>query len=175
MTEPTSGAPERTKDTRVMVEDPRLAFIYGEALRALQVQLGFLESLHARGGTLIFAVSFASSLLGSQALKDGLGMWDWLALTLLALIGLLAVVILWPDYSIHFRFDVEKLLRHYTDGSKPVSMSEMHRALALELKFYMESNGRVIRRTRVALQLGFILLLLEIIAWLLSIAGFGAG
>jgi len=171
MNEPTSGAPERAKDTRVMAEDPRLAFIYGEALRSLQVQLGFLESLHARGGTLIFAVSFASSLLGGQALKDGLGVWDWLARTLLALIGLLAVVILWPDYSIHFRFDVEELLRRYTDGHQPVSPSEMHRALALELKTYMEINGLVIRRTRVTLRLAFILLLLEIIAWLLSIAG----
>jgi hypothetical protein len=171
MNEPTSGAPERAKDTRVMAEDPRLAFIYGEALRSLQVQLGFLESLHARGGTLIFAVSFASSLLGGQALKDGLGVWDWLALTLLALIGLLAVVILWPDYSIHFRFDVEELFMRYTDGPQPITMSEIHRALALELKTYMEINGRVIRRTRVTLRLAFILLLLEIIAWLLSIAG----
>src|SRR5215813_15032473 len=171
MNEPTSGAPERARDTRLMVEDPRLAFIYGEALRSLQVQLGILESLHARGGTLIFAVSFASSLLGGQALKDGLGVWDWLALTLLAMIGLLAVVILWPDYSIHFRFDVEELIRRYADGPQHVSMSEMHRALALELKTYMDINGRVIRRTRVTLRLAFILLLLEIIAWLLSIAG----
>ena len=175
MTESTGYAPEKINNIRVMAEDPRLAFIYGEALRSLQVQLGILESLHARGGTLIFAVSFASSLLGGQALKDGLGVWDWLALTLLAMIGLLAVVILWPDYSIHFRFDVEKLLRLYTDGPQPVCMSEMHRALALELRTYMEINGRVIRRARVALRLAFILLLLEIMAWLLSIASSRAG
>jgi len=34
----------------------------------------------------------------------------------------------------------------------------------------MQSNGRLIRRMREALQLAFILLLLEIVAWLLSIA-----
>jgi hypothetical protein len=171
MIKPTGGAQESTNDNRMMAEDPRLAFIYAEALRSLQIQLGYLESLHARGGTLIFAASFASSLLGGQALSDGLGAWDWLALSLLGGIGLLAVVILWPYYNVHFRFDVEELLRQYVDGPRPVSMSEMHRDLALQLKSYMESNGRLIRRTREALQLAFMLLLLEIVAWLLSIAG----
>jgi hypothetical protein len=171
MTEPTSDAQERANDNRMMAEDSRLAFIYGEALRSLQVQLGYLESLHTRGGTLIFAASFASSLLGGQALSDGLGAWDWLALTLLVGIGLLAVVILWPYYNVNFRFDVQELLRHYIDGPQPVSLAEMQRDLALQLKVYMESNGRLIRWTREALQLAFILLLLEIVAWLLSIAG----
>jgi hypothetical protein len=157
-------------DNRV-IEDPRLAFIYAEALRSLQVQLAHLESLHARGATLIFAASFASSLLGGQALSDGLGAWDWLALSLLVGIGVLAVVILWPYYNVHFRFDVEELLRKYVDGPRPGSVAEMHRDLALQLKSYMESNGRLIRRTREALQLAFILLVLEIVAWLLSIAG----
>jgi hypothetical protein len=157
-------------DNRV-IEDPRLAFIYAEALRSLQVQLAHLESLHARGATLIFAASFASSLLGGQALSDGLGAWDWLALGLLVGIGVLAVVILWPYYNVHFRFDVEELLRKYVDGPRPGSVAEMHRDLALQLKSYMESNGRLIRRTREALQLAFILLVLEIVAWLLSIAG----
>jgi hypothetical protein len=155
----------------MMAEDPRLAFIYGEALRALLVELGYLESLHARGGTLIFAASFASSLLGGQALSDGLGIWDWLALTLLIGIGLLVVVILWPYYDLHFRFDIEELLAQYIDGPQPVSMSEMHQELALRLKSYMVRNGRLIRRTREALQVAFILLLLEIMAWFVSIAG----
>jgi hypothetical protein len=171
MPKPTEATLERTYDNRLMAEDPRLAFIYGEALRALQVQLAYLESLHSRGGTLIFAASFASSLLGGQALSDGLGTWDWLALALLVGIGLLAVVILWPYNVVHFRFDVEELLRQYIDGPGPVSMSEMHRDLALRLKSYMESNGRLTWWTSVALQLAFILLLLEIAAWLFSIAG----
>jgi hypothetical protein len=169
-----ASSPEDVTDPpsdNTVIEDPRLAFIYAEALRSLQVQLAHLESLHARGATLIFAASFASSLLGGQALSDGLGAWDWLALSLLVGIGVLAVVILWPYYNVHFRFDVEELLRKYVDGPRPGSVAEMHRDLALQLKSYMESNGRLIRRTREALQLAFILLVLEIVAWLLSIAG----
>jgi hypothetical protein len=153
------------------MEDPRLAFIYNEALRALQVQLAHFESLHARGATLIFAASFASSLLGGQAMANGLGAWDWLALGLLVGIGSLAVVILWPYYNIHFWFDVEELLSKYVDSARPASVSDMQRDLALQLKSYMESNGRLIRRTRVSLQVAFVSLLLEIVAWLLSIAG----
>jgi hypothetical protein len=165
-----TGPPGNANETRMM-DDPRLAFIYAEALRSLQVQLAHLESLHARGGTLIFAASFASSLLGGQALSNGLGAWDWLALSLLVGIGLLAVVILWPYYNVQFRFDVAELLGKYVDGPRAVSVSEMHRDLALQLRSYMESNGRLIRRTREALQVAFILLLLEIVAWLLSIGG----
>ena len=54
-------------------DDPRLAFVYQEALRGLLQQQAAVESLHNRTGTLVFASSFASSLLGSRALADGLG------------------------------------------------------------------------------------------------------
>jgi hypothetical protein len=49
-------------------EDPRIAFIYQEALRGLLQQQSAVESLHNRAATLVFAASFASSLLGSRAL-----------------------------------------------------------------------------------------------------------
>ena len=77
-------------------DDARAAFVYQEALRGLQVQQSGLQSLQARAATLIFAASFASSLLGSQALADGLNAWDWTALGLLFAIGALAVLVLWP-------------------------------------------------------------------------------
>jgi len=49
------------------MEDPdasRPALVYQEALRGLLQQQAAVESLHARAATLIFAASFASSLLG---------------------------------------------------------------------------------------------------------------
>lgn len=85
--------------------DPRLAFVYAEAVRGLQHQQGVVESLNTRAGNLIFATAFASSLLGGRALLDGVGPWDWLALTLLFLIGLLVAVMVWPYYNYTFRFD----------------------------------------------------------------------
>jgi hypothetical protein len=152
------------------VDDPRSAFVYQEALRGLLQQQAAVQSLQARAATLIFAASFASSLLGSQALADGVGAWDWIALGFLFAIGTLAVLLLWPYYNLTFRFDPEHLLARYVDVAEPMSMSAIHRELALQIKSDWQQNGRIVRRLREALQLALILLLCEIVAWFVSIA-----
>jgi hypothetical protein len=129
-----------------------------------------VESLHARAATLIFAASFVSSLLGARALEDGVGAWDWTALGLLVAIGGLAVLMLWPYDNLTFRFDPEELLARYVDVPEPVSMTEMHRELALRMKADGVRNGRIVRRLREAMQVALILLLAEIVVWLVSIA-----
>jgi hypothetical protein len=151
-------------------DDTRAAFVYQEAVRGLLQQLGAIESIHARAATLIFAASFASSLLGSRALEDGVGAWDWSALALLVAIGALAVYLLWPFYDLTFRLDPEALIARYLDVPEPASMAVMHRELALQVEADRRRNGGLVRRLRVALQLALILLLLEIVAWLFSIA-----
>jgi hypothetical protein len=151
-------------------EDTRSAFVYQEALRGLLQQQAAVESLHARAATLIFAASFASSLLGARALEDGVGGWDWTALGLLVAIGGLAALMLWPYYNLTFRFDPEELLARYVDLAVPVPLAEMHRELALQIKADWVKNGRIVRRLREALQFALILLLAEIVAWLVSIS-----
>jgi hypothetical protein len=151
-------------------EDARAAFVYQEALRGLLQQLAAIESLHARAATLIFAASFASSLLGGQALADGVDTWDWIALGLLVAIGGLAVFLLWPYYNLWFRFDPEELIARYVDVAEPVPMAAMHLELARQIKADGQRNGRIVRRLREAMQVALILLLLEIVAWLFSIA-----
>ena len=153
------------------MEDPRLAFVYQEALRGLTQQQAVIESLLNRAGILIFAVSFANSLLGARALDDGVGGWDWVALASLLGVGGLAVVALWPYYNFWFRFDPRELIDRYIDGEPSGSMAAMHRELALRIESDMERNGRLIRRIRVACQVALVLLLVNLVAWLLSIAG----
>ena len=152
-------------------DDPRLAFVYQEAVRGLLHQQNVVESLNSRAGNLIFATAFATSLLGTRALADGLGFWDWIAVALLFVVGSLVAFMVWPYYNYTFRFDPEDLLAQYVDGDARASMSTMYRALALRIKADMIANWRIIQRIRVALQLGLILLHLEILAWLLSIGG----
>jgi hypothetical protein len=149
-------------------EDPRLAFVYQEAIQGLEQQQAGLESLHNRAATLVFAASFASSLLGSRALANGLGAWDWTAVALLLAIGVLTVILLWPYYNLTFRFDPEDLLENYVDN--PVSMGEMHRALALRAKADWRSNGQIVHRLRQTFQVALVLLVFEILAWMFSIA-----
>ncbi len=154
-----------------MEDDPRLAFVYQEALRGLLQQQAAVESLHNRAGTLIFAASFASSLLGSRALTTGVPAWNWIAIGRLFGIGVLSVLMLWPYYNLSFRFDASELLDRYVDAAQPASMSEIHRSLALRIKADWARNGRIVRRMREAFQLALILLLLQILAWFFSIAG----
>jgi hypothetical protein len=152
-------------------DDPRLEFVYQEALRGLLQQQAAVESMHNRAATLIFAAAFASSLLGGRALADGLnGGWEWLGVVLLLGIGILAVVVLWPYYNLSFRFDAQELLDSYVDTESPATMAEMHRALALRIKVDWQANGRLVRRMREAFQVALVLLLLDLLAWLLAIA-----
>jgi len=152
-------------------EDPRLAFVYQEALRGLLQQQSAVESLHNRAATLVFAASFASSLLGSRALADGVGGWDWLAISLLLGIGALTVALLWPYYNLTFRFDPQDLLDTYVDSDEPVLMDDMHRRLAVRIKADWQRNGQIVHRLRELFQIALIILLAEIMAWMLSIAG----
>jgi hypothetical protein len=150
-------------------DDSRLAFVYQEAVRGLVQQQQLVESFNSRAGNLIFATAFATSLLGGQALADGLGVWDWIGVALLLAIGALLCFMLWPYYNYTFRFDPEELIERYVDNPADVSLSTMHRTLALTIKSDMIGNWRIISRLRLALQLSLVLLLLEIIAWVVSI------
>jgi hypothetical protein len=157
----------------VAADDPRLAFIYHEALRGLTQQQAVIESLLNRAGILIFALSFANSLLGVRALADGIGVWDWVALGSLLGVGGLAVVMLWPYYNFWFRFDPRDLIERYVDRQPPASMADMHRELALRIEADMGRNGRLLLRMRVSCQIALVLLLVNLIMWLLSIAAAG--
>jgi hypothetical protein len=152
-------------------EDPRLAFVYQEAVRGITHQQGLVESMNLRAGNLIFATAFANSLLGGKALSDGLGIWDWLAMALLFTICALAAFMLWPYRKYNFRFDPEELLTTYVDAEPGSTLAEMHRRLALRIQTDMADNWRVIQRLRVAMQVGLVLLPLNILAWFLAVAG----
>ncbi|MDX8501737.1 hypothetical protein RFM99_25395 [Mesorhizobium sp. VK4C] len=166
-----AGETDRTVASDLADDDPRLAFIYQEAVRGLTHQQTVVENMNTRAGSLIFATAFANSLLGGAALSNGLGLWDWTAVALLFGIGGLIVFMLWPYHQYAFRFDPEELLNQYVDGDRLASMSAMHRALALRIKADMAGNWRIIQRLRMALQIALLFLLLDILAWLLAIAG----
>lgn len=166
MTTPSSTAPH--EPTSALAVDQRLELVYQEAVRGLVHQQGVVESMNSRAASLIFASSFASSLLGSNALADGVAGWDWLAMALLVALGGLIAFLLWPYHSYRFRFDPEQLLVRYVDSG--ATMPTMHRELALQIKHDLAANWRVIQRLRIALQLSLVLLFCEILAWLLAIA-----
>jgi len=150
--------------------DARLAFIYDEALRGLKQQQSLVENMNSRAGNLIFAAAFVSSMFANQALPNGIGFWDGLAIMLLFGLGVLIVFMLWPVHKYNFRFDPGELLNTYVDRDAPASLAEMHRQLALRIEADRASNWKVIQRLRVALQIALVLFLFEILAWVFAIA-----
>ena len=149
--------------------DARLALIFQEAVRGLSHQQSVVESINTRAGHLIFATAFVSSLLGSRALADGMGIWEWTALILLLAIGALVVFVIWPYHNYTFRFDPEQLLAEYGDDQPALTLQAMHRALSIRIKEDMAANWRTIQRLRIGLQLALVLFILHILAWLFAV------
>jgi hypothetical protein len=148
----------------------RMAFIYNEAVRGLTQQQALVENLNSRAGTLVFATSFATSLLGAQSLSNGVDAFDWVALAVFFAIAVLVVFLVWPYQHYRFRFDPNDLLRRFVDSEQPTSFSAMHRELAVQAELDRAKNWRTIQRLLVGLQAALLLLLVEIAAWLIAIA-----
>ena len=148
----------------------QMAFVYNEAVRGLTQQQALVENLNNRAATLVFATSFATSLLGSQSLSNGIDAFDWVALAVFSAIAILVVFLLWPYQRYRFRFDPNDLLRRYVDAAQPTSLAAMHRDLAVQAERDRANNWRTIQRLLVVLQAALLLLLLEIAAWLIAIA-----
>lgn len=151
--------------------DPRVAFVYQEALRGLVQQQNLVDSMNTRAGNLIFAAAFVSSLFGSQALPNGIGGWDAAALGCLFALGIVIVLMIWPYSQYKFRFDPRELLEQYVDSEPQASLTQMHRELALRIESDRQENWRIIQRLRAYMQLALVLFLLEILWWLMSLAG----
>ena len=150
--------------------DPRLAFVYAEAVRGLTQQQSLVDGMNARVGSLIFAAAFSNSLLGNRALSDGLGAFEWIAIATLFAIGGLVVFMIWPFTQYKFRFTPEMLLGEYVEGDRPMSLSAMHRALALRIEDDMNGNWAIFQKLRTTLQIALVLLLLNLAAWMFAIA-----
>jgi hypothetical protein len=147
--------------------DPQLRLVYEESLRSLEAQRTLIDSVRSRAGTLVFATALVSSLLGGQALVDGLDAWDWPGLVLLLIIGVLAVVIVWPYRAAGFRSDVDDLVHRFVDAD--LGIDEMHRQLAYRMQEDRLQNIPVVLRMRVAFGVGLACLVLQILAWMLAL------
>jgi hypothetical protein len=87
--------------------------------------------------------AFVTSLFVSEALSNGVGLWDGVAVILLFGLGVLIAFMLWSYHRYRFRFDPAELLRLYVDGEASVSLSAMHRSLALRIEADRASNWRI--------------------------------
>jgi hypothetical protein len=100
-------------------DDPRLALVYSEALRALERQQQTLSEFATRSGNLLFTAAIVTAFLGGIALQDEMPTtWSWIAVAALAGVGAVHVSILWPRWTWRFRFQPQELLMSHEGTSR---------------------------------------------------------
>jgi hypothetical protein len=149
-------------------EDPRLRFVWEEALRAIERQEDNLTALHARAAAILSAASIAAGFLGNSALGEGQKFRGatWVGAIAFAVVGVLTAAMLLPRKGWKFRREPKDLLEHYVDHEQPAEIDEMHRVLAGHLGDDFDNNERKLRWRYWMLTGSCVALAVEILAFL---------
>jgi len=150
------------------------ALAFDEAKRALDDQERVLDELHTRAATLIAAAALVTSFFGGQVLHAGhVPTFGWIALTFFVLLAICVLVVLWPRR--HWEFDVSpaSLIATYLEptAGSPTPLPDIQRDLALHMGNAADSNRDVMKVLFVAFRAGTVALVLEVLAWVILLAG----
>jgi hypothetical protein len=129
---------------------PQYELAYREALRAIERQEDDLDDLRSRAGLLVAAASVVTSVLGADAIKDGVSGAETVALAAFLLCAAGSVWVLLPTGDWTFKNSAQVLIEEWVE-KRGLSLTEMHRELALSHEKHFDDNAKAIR----ALQLPF--------------------
>lgn len=141
-----------------------------EARRALDEQERAVAHLSTRAGLLISAAAVVTSLLGGPVLaSDALDVAAWIAVA--AFVGAAAAVlaILSPRREWEFALHPALLIGDYVERTPPAP-APLQRELALIMGASVTRNRRALERMMTTFNIGSVLLAIEILAWVVSIA-----
>ena len=143
---------------------------YTESVRAISAQAGTVDSMRSNTSTLLGASSVATAFLGARGVaSDGLAGWGLVATVCFALVGLLAVAILFPMKRWQFSLDPVATAAMYRE-QPPSSEEELFEDAAHSLH-----QCRLHNATRIEMLFGFfraacVLLVFGVLAWILELA-----
>jgi hypothetical protein len=143
---------------------------YAEALRSLDLQEKAVEQLRSRAGTVIAAVTFTTSFLGTQAIQrsNEVGMSGSLALTATATSIGLCLFVLQPRSDMTFSLNgsrmYEEMLRFADDRD------ELHRRLIYWLERLWRQNQKVFVALNRAYVGATIALAAQLVLWSWTVA-----
>ena len=148
------------------------ALAYQESVRGLTQQSGVLESARTRSGLLITAANVVTALLATPAIRDrpGLGIGGWAAILAFGLTMVASLYILWPRGRWSFAFDAKKLIE-MIEGPKYDELWLLHRRLAELNQDSIVAHGRRLGRMFVAFEVGAVSLAIEVVLWVVVLAG----
>lgn len=152
--------------------DPRLQFVWEEARRAVELQVGNLNEVRGRA-VAILSVGSAAAFIASAGLAQDTKMhWTtWLGIGAFAMIGLLGAFVLMPRTGWVFFRKADVLLSAYVDTDPPASLDDMHRELAKYLREDHEGNEKRLQPLYWAFTSSCILLAVEILAFVWDLRG----
>jgi hypothetical protein len=153
--------------------DPRLRFVWEEALRGIERQASGLDALHSRAAALLGAASIAAGFLASTALDGGerFRAATWVGTIAFAVVGVLTAWILVPrkGWKLHRRPSI--LLSGYVEHPTPASVDEMYRELARNLECDYRVNDQKLRRLYWYLSVSCLAVAVEIGAFVWDLRG----
>jgi hypothetical protein len=148
------------------------AAVYEEALRALDLQRGALDSMRTRVGFLLSAATIATSFLGGLALRDSADAGGWVAIGLFAVFAVLALRVLWPraEGAEGFSASAGETIDGYIETPDGVSLARMYRNLALYAEQLLVVNrDRHLIPLTIWFRAAIIVLACEIVAWVVDL------
>ena len=144
---------------------------YDEAKQAVAQQVGALDNLRTRAGTLLAVASLSTSFLGGIVLQDKApeGWLSWAAIG--AFLGAVAItlVLLVPRPRWLFSTSTKVIIEQYAEGEHPRDLATAHRHLALHLEGHEDRNARRLNRLYGLFIAASVLLGGEVLLWLLVV------
>ncbi len=144
---------------------------YDEAKQAVAQQVGALDNLRGRAGTLLAVASLSTSFLGGIVLQDKApeGWLSWAAIG--AFLGAVAItlVLLMPRRRWVFGNSAKVIIEGYAEGEHPRDLAATHRHLALYLEGNEDKNAKRLDCLYWLFTVASILLGGEILLWLVAL------
>jgi hypothetical protein len=144
---------------------------FEEARRRVGEQVGELDNLRTRAGTLLAVVSLSTSFLGGVVLQ-GKAPHEWLSWAAIgAFLGAVAItlVLLVPRRGWVFGASAKTIIEGYAEGQHPRDLATTHRHLALYLEGHEDRNARRLNCLYWLFTAASILLGGEILLWLVAL------
>jgi hypothetical protein len=143
---------------------------YEEAVRALSEQQAVIDSFRNRAGLVLTAAAVTTSFLGAQALRGGnASVVSWLALASFLGVATASIAILWPR-KWEGAADPYGVIKTYIESTEPAPIEELHRELSFHMRGSYLENSKGLRKLVVFLQIASLLLTVEVMHWIISIA-----
>jgi hypothetical protein len=144
---------------------------FTEAGRALDAQERVVSDLVSRAGLLMAAAAVTTSIFGGQLLAHGhRSVAAWAATAAFVGAGLTVIDVLWPRQRWEFEAKPTNVLTEYIEPAG-IPLAMIHRDLAIHRTVGFHDNANRLRRVHRSLRLGMGLLVVEVVMWVVAVAG----